>query len=811
MSDIFEAAFGAAKASIQKSAEVPLGDFPAQATIAQATTINAGNAALAAIEDNRAVQEQYANNADTIRLATAEATSATAASAVEIAKKGIQAVQLGRDSLVQESVSAMQKQKELSAVQANKPNALLHPIDWVADTLHEKKLEGAIKDHSVAVQNYTRNINSVVQNTTVQVEELLEIDNLTKSSSLRLQAEQLNKGLAAQAINAQAETSKADKVKEINGDIFSEAQARAQWAINDMNAKTGAANAANSKRANELQAEDMQRKADAAKYREGAIKQAAMFWLTQQNNGKGLPATPANINMAMQHMAKLEALPNSEEFALYSKGGALSINSSDPKSATTVAVQGMTVGEVAKLGAYTNNSSLAAIGGNQVNQLTQQYEQELRNSSYEAATAGKTGDAKPARAMWDAGLNAQQRADFRVRARAMAENVVYNQSVGSYAKGRTEGKDIGQGAINLVAFKTAPSLMQVYGIDKKAASVLSDPKAQMFISHAGAGSTQDKKTAQLIAIMEVLEKNGIKNPANVAALIGKKTGEAMLDSDTETATLAGYGVVAEGSGTITYKGEKYRLGNPVDMDRMRQVATERLKPTIPAFLASKVGTVAGAVWDVGANKNPLMAPVRASGTAAAMVVTGLGTARDNEFYGRNDPLLPATPEQAALTASKYTPAGHAPQVSGGVPATALTEADKVYAEVGAKLDAADVRKYTLELQDSVAADVAYEQASQQIEQKNTRAYTDALFAEVRAAEAAKPKQLKNTDKAVDIVEEAIRDGSLPKKQALPAIKQKVQEAKKADKPEAASKWDKLLDMLKAPPPEKGSLTIDLSK
>lgn len=504
-------------------------------------------------------------------------------------------------------------------------------------------------------------------------------------------------------------------------------------------------------------------------------------------------------------MTKLEALPNSEEFALYSKGGALAINSSDPKSATSVAVQGMTIGEVAKLGAYTKNSSLAAIGGNQVNQLTQQYEQELRNSSYKATLPAGAEVTQADFDLWQKSLNAKQNSDFRARARAMAENVVYNQSVGSYAKGRTEGKDIGQGAINLVAFKTAPSLMQVYGIDKKAASVLSDPKAQMFISHAGAGSTQDKKTAQLIAIMEVLEKNGIKNPANVAALIGKKTGEAMLDSDTETATLAGYGVVAEGSGTITYKGEKYRLGNPVDMDRMRQVATGRLKPSALGITAAAVNALAPSqsAADIEAAKNLVKFPRGIS--------------------------LQATPEQAALTASKYTPAGHAPQVSGGVPATALTEADKVYAEVGAKLD---------------AADVAYEQASQQIEQKNTRAYTDALFAEVRAAEAAKPPkqagltvdllldvislpehtapelsnafatsptQLKNTDKAVDIVEEAIRDGSLPKKQAVPAIKQKVQEAKKADKPEAASKWDKLLDMLKAPPPEKGSLSIDLSK
>ena len=48
----------------------------------------------------------------------------------------------------------------------------------------------------------------------------------------------------------------------------------------------------------------------------------------------------------------------------------------------------------------------------------------------------------------------------------------------------------------------------------------------------------------------------------------------------------------------------------------------------------------------------------------------------------------STVEQAALTASKYTPAGHAPQVSGGVPATALTESELLFQRAEAERRAA---------------------------------------------------------------------------------------------------------------------------
>lgn len=856
--EAFDASFNAGKNSVQASASVPISQFQPQATIAQATKINAFNALEAAITNNTQVQKQRADNADTISLAAAEASNKTALEVAEIAKQGIQAVEVGRQGLVQESLSAINAQKELSAIQANKQNPILHPIRWVADTLQSNKLEDAIQTHSQAVQVYNRNINNVVQNTTVQVEEMLSIQNLVNSNALRLQAAELDMGLDAQQAVAAGQKEKAVALDAVGGDIFAIAKANAEWAQAEQRNMLSAEQNKIGKRANELQAEKMQREADAAKYREGAIKQAANFYLL----AKGLPPSEANRNMAMSMMTDMQA-KGDPTFVAWSKAGAHAINSGDSKSAYTAVVQGSTVGEIAQLGALTGNAELAAIGGNQVNQLTLQNEQRLKDASYEAATAGKTGDAKPARAMWEAGLSPQQRKDFRARAIEMAKNVVYNQSARGYMNGKAAGADIGQAAINLAAFKSPLTLVNTYGISKQAATVLADPKVQMFLAHAGAGSTQDKKTAQFVAMFEVLEKNKVANPAGVVALIGKKTGEAALDSDLEAKTLGQYGVVSDGSGVVTYKDKQYRLGNPVDMEKMRIAATKKddsFYNTASSFLSDVAE---------GSGFNSFLAD----------------KAQKQEALKKSQ-AAKATVEQSVMTASQYTPAGFAPPVAGGVPATAQTEAEKAYAQVAAQVEQKETRQYTNQILSDAQAEVAYEQSAQQIEQKNTRAYTDKLAKDtaaeaaysivsgqidaknaranskqlaseveadaaysiaesqikrgyekgnvagiqqklplevVRLLEASSPElssavatpvlELKATTKAVKTVEAAIKDGSLPKKQAVPIIKAKVQQAKKADEPEAASKWDALLDLVTPAPQKKleGSLSLDLSK
>lgn len=839
--EAFDASFNAGKGSVQASAAVPIGQLPPQATFAQATAINSFNALEAAITNNTNVQEQKAKNADTIALATAEASNKTALEVAQIAQQGIQAVQIGRDGLVQESLAAINAQKELSTIQANKPNALAHPIRWVADTLHANKLEDTIQTHAQAVQVYNRNINNVVQNTTVQVEEMLSIQNLVNSNGLRKMAVELNQGLDAQQAVASGQKEKALALEGTGKDIFAIAKAHAEWAQADYRNQLAAEQNKIGKRANELQAEKMQREADAAKYREGAIKQAANFYLL----AKGLPATEANRNMAMSMMTDMQA-KGDPTFVAWSKAGAHAINSGDSKSAYTAVVQGSTVGEIAQLGALTGNADLAAIGGNRVNQLTLENEQKLKDASYEAATAGKTGDAKPARAMWEAGLNPQQRKDFRERAIAMAKNVVYNQSARDYMNGKAAGKDIGQGAFSLAAFKSPQTLVQVYGISKQAATVLADPKVQMFLAHAGAGSTQDKKTAQIVAMFEVLEKNKVANPAGVVALIGKKTGEAALDSDLEAKTLGQYGIVSDGSGVVTYKNKQYRLGNPVDMDKMRIAATKK-DDSFLGTASDFLGTVAE-----GSGFNNFLAD-KAQKQAAL-----------KKSQAAKDAV-----EQSVMTASQYTPAGFAPAVqpvAGGIPATAQTEAEKVYDALSVQLDQKNLRAETKQLADSVEADASYSVAAGQIEQKNTRAFTDKLakdtaaeaaysivsgqidaknaransekianeveadaayatvaaqldqkaaraytnklFEEIRAADTSSSK---DTTQAVKKMEAAIKDGNVTGKQAVPVVKKKVQEAKKAGNEKAESRWDELLDALQAPPPDKDALTLDLSK
>lgn len=790
--EAFDASFNAGKNSVQASAAVPISQFQPQATIAQATKINAFNALEASITNNTNVQKQRADNADTISLAAAEASNKTALEVAEIVKQGIQAMEVGRQGLVQESLAAINAQKELSAIQANKPNAILHPIRWVADTLQSNKLEDAIQTHSQAVQVYNRNINNVVQNTTVQVEEMLSIQNLVNSNGLRLQAAELNKGLDAQQAVATGQKEKAVALDAVGGDIFALAKANAEWAQADYRNQLAAEQNRIAGHANELQADDLQMKRDEAKHREGAIKQAAQFYLTQQNDGKGLPPTVANMNMAIERMSSLQKV-GSPEFALWSKGGAFAINITDSKAAIQAAVQGMTVGEIVHLGNITKNADLASIGGNQVNQLTQENEAALRKSSYMATLPEGKEFTQAGFDVWAGSLKAPQNAAFKDRARAMAENVVYNQSAPAFLNGRAARKDIGQGAFSLAAFKSPQTLVQVYGIDPKAAKVLSDPKVQMFLSHAGAGSTQDKKTAQIVAMFEVLEKNKIANPAGVVALIGKKTGEAALDSDLEAKILGQYGVVSDGSGFVTYKGKQYRLGNPVDMDKMRIEATKKEGQGAFGIVGAAVGYLlpSQSAADVEAAKN--------------LVKFDRGVS------------LQATPEQSVMTASQYTPAGFAPPVAGGVPATALTEADKLfqraeaekaYAQVEQQIEQKQTREYTNQLMDSVAADAAYSIASRQIDAKNAREYTNQLFAEIRAADTSSSK---DTTEVVKKVEAAIKDGNVTGKQAVPVVKKKVQEAKKAEDAKAVSMWDSLLDKLFAPPPDKDALTLDLRK
>lgn len=692
MSDIFEKTFGAVENNLKVAVETPISATGAQATITQGGLYNANNAAMQAIKDAGVVQQKAAANADIIQLQAAEAQQATATAVTDISLQGVQAVTIGRDALKQESLDAINKQKELSKIQAEKPNGFLHPVRWVADTLHANKLEDQIQGHAEAVQVYNRNINNVVASTNIQVEELLEQQNLTNSAALRLKAAQLNQGLAAEQVAADTQTKLAAQGTGAVKDAWTLAKGYADWAQAEQRIQTDIEQARNASETNRLRQLELERDIAKTANLDGAIKQAARAYRISQ----GMPDTQANIDMSITTMRDMQS-QHDPRFPLWSKVGALGINSSDVKSLNTAVVQKLTVGEARKFGVLTNNASLVALGGNQINQLTQQNEQQLLKASYEAAMEGKTGDAKMPQAAWEAALNAKQRDFFKQRAIAMATNVVENQSTQAYLNKRTEGKDVGQDPISLTVFKSASSLSANFGLDKKTAAILADPKVQVFLANKTASAQTDKKTAQLAAIVEVLEKNKVANPYGVAAKIGGKIGKTKLDTDLETQTLGEFGLVSSGAGVVNFKGKSYKLDSAVDLQRMVQEMNNKVIPSVPAFVGGKIGDMAGAVWNVGANVNPIMAPVRASGETAAAIVTGLQFERDKEYglVTGNNPAIPLLfgtgvpdPKQAALEASQFTPAGHAPQVSGGVPATALSEADKLFQRAEAERKAA---------------------------------------------------------------------------------------------------------------------------
>lgn len=712
MSDVFERAFGATKGAIDQSAAVPLDQFPAQAKIAQAGTINAGNSVMAAIEDDAAVQRKAAYIADTVALEAARANQATTADVTQILLSGMDAVKTGREQLVSESLAAIEKQKQLSQLQQNKPNPLLHPIQWVTDSLHENKLEGQIQDHSRAVRVVNANVTNVVNATAISANDLLGVQNLATSAAMRTRAAELQQGLEAERATANANFQKAGVAGKVVQDMYGQAKDLASFQQQQTRLDIDQTNAVTARKAAKTQAERLAMELQEKQDFDDSITSAARYDLNLRN----IPTTPDNLKAAKFDMIKrYEA--NDPVVKLYMRGGAVAKNSTGRTAALTASASGLTLGELAQLGTATGDKTLSKLGQDQFYERTNQYLEQIKLTAFNAQPKGKDGQPVQGRQFWEQGLSAADQKAYRAQAEAMARNEVYNQSPMSFLGKKTSNRDVGQNPLNLAAFKTPAMLQQTYKISPEAAKVLSNPQAQLRIHTAGANSSSDRFTSQLVQMMKELDAAKIKNSSGIVAQISGISGKSAIDEDEETKTLGGMGIVSSGSGIITYKGQPYKLDSAEDLLRMRQVHDKKVVPSVPAFLAGKAGDLVGTAWNVGANENPLFAPVHAGGAAAAAIVTGLEFKRDKEYglasgsnpalpllietnernnYGRGsggfDTVSPVTPEQAAVAASQFTPVGHAPQVAGGIPATELSEAEKVHLQAEMARQLADQRE-----------------------------------------------------------------------------------------------------------------------
>lgn len=848
MSDAFDAAFGAAVKSTDVQESIPAVELGAQSEVYQASSINLRNSALAAIKDNAAVQTQYADNADIIAIETAKRNNTTAINVAAMAEQSIAAVKSGREGLQSESLKAIEEQKQLSQLQADKPNAFAHPLRWMADTLHESKLEDSIQQRAEAVQTYSTNINNVVTSASVQMNEVLAMQNLTNTSAMQLRAAELNKGLGAAGVVANSETQLVEANRLSSNEIYNASKTAADWEANRKLREQQAEQLRLQGKMYELDRQKRQDALDEAKLGKQAEENAAHFYRLANN----LPNTPDVIASSIVTMRDMRIKDN-DSFQAWNAAGGNTATISGREAALSAVAQTGTVSQLRALGSKVGDTGWANLGADQINKEAAGYLQTLKTNSFNAAKAAKPNLIQ---AEWEASLSPAQRTQLSNQSLKLAQDSVGSKGAASYIASKVQAGTASQAGVSLAGFNNVQSLQQLYKLTPVAAKALAAPEARIALKALGTVGAADITTNQAVKMMEILTAAKVPNAvAEVAKILQKEGDSSFLNNDPEAKLLIKYGVVPPSSHNLVYKGQPYSVDSPEQLYRMYQVAKGLVKPTVMQYVGNQLAGVASEGWRIGATENPVFGGVRTSAELVGAGVTALSNARDREWMGVKSPthtggvafeLLKATlpdrrvnpdgsydsnlvadyiasillnqrvgksnypPTEAAQAASKFTPAGQAP-VAGGLPSTAtLTEADRAYSSTAPKLGAQDARRYTLQNQADTEAAVAYDQASASIEDKNARAYTDKLFAEVSAAGVS--SHADNT-KALKAMQAAIQDGTVTPAQAKPIIKAKVQEAKDADKPKAASAWDSLLDFITPAPQQtpEGGLRLDLSK
>lgn len=755
MSDAFDAAFGAAVKSTDVQESIPAVELGAQSEVLQASSINLRNAALNAIKDNATVQKQYADNADLVAIETAKRNNTTAINVAAMAEQSIAAVKSGREGLQSESLKAIEEQKQLSQLQADKPNAFAHPLRWMADTLHESKLEDSIQQHAEAVQVYSTNINNVVTSTTVQMNEVLAMQNLTNTSAMQLRAAEINQGLGAAGVVAASETDSVAAVRLSSNEIANASKTAADWEANRQLRAQQAEQLRLQGKQIELDNKLRQDKLDEAKFGKMAEENAAHFYRLANHMGN----TPAEVSASQILMRDMRTTDNAS-FQAWNAAGGNTSTVAGRDAALSAAAQTLTVNQLRLLGTKVGDTGWANLGADQINKEAAGYVQALKTNSFNAAKAAKPNLIQ---AEWEASLSAAQRTQFSNQALKLAQDSVGSKGASSYIASKVQAGTASQAGVSLAGFNNVQSLQQLYKLTPAAAKALAAPEARIALKALGTVGTADITTNQAVKMMEILTAAKVPNAvAEVGKILQKEGDSSFLYTDPEAKLLIKYGVVPPSSHNLVYKGQPYSVDSPEQLYRMYQVAKGIVKPTVMQYVGGKVGDVAREGWRIGATENPVFGGVRTSAELVGAGVTALSNARDREWMGVK------SPTEAAQAASKFTPAGQAP-VAGGLPSTAtLTEADRAYSSIAPKLDAQDVRRYTLQnqadteaavaydqasasidaknartytnqLMDSVAADAAYSIASGQIDAKNARAYTDKLFEDIMAADKAKNK------------------------------------------------------------------------
>lgn len=656
MSKQFDDAFAAAIGSTNVQENIHATQIVAQSEVAQASAINIRNADLAALDMKNAVATKYADNVDTITFATAQANNAAAIDVADMAAKSIQAAKFGRDLLASESTAAIQTQAELSKLQANKPSPFTSPLRWVADSLHEQKLEGQLEEHGKAVQVASTHVNNLVTSAQVQMSEVLAMSNLTTSNAMRLRSAELNKGLAAQEIDANTAGAKVGVVRQAASDINALSKQAADWMAGEASRELERQRLQQSGDNLAFQRQLRKDALEKEQYQKLAIENAARFY----RKSKGQQETSANIAASITAVTDMQK-QEPAVFDAFNSAGATTVNTGGQKETMAAAVQTLSVNQIRALGGKFGDPELQNLGSEEIASRAAVYEARLLQSAYDALPAANK--SKTGFKAWSMSLLPAQQNAYRAQATKLASDEVGSSGAARYAKDKTKGFKVGTAGLTLAGTSDPVALTSAYGISKEAAVVFAKPENRILLTAAAKEGGERSGTAKQVSTMlTLLRAAGVSNAEGQVAKITSKEAGAAIDKDPEVKRLLEHGVTVPVSANITFGGKSYDLSNPEDLYRLDQAVTGAYKPSSGALVSQAVGVLSPpSAVDIKAAKNLTKQPkdtgIFLGGTPEGEAAAALYRATLAKEMAKAT--LPS-PTEAAQSASVYKPQGFEP-------------------------------------------------------------------------------------------------------------------------------------------------------
>jgi len=556
--------------------------FPAAAA-AGATTVNTATQAAAAAQfaagqATGILQDKL----DSVRLAADQRQTETAQAVVQVTGAASAALNQGRDLLMAETVRANQTLAKAQQLEDTAPSFLESPIGYIANRWKAARAKDEYNVHATIAQQAAANINTIVQTTGAQVQELIQTRSLVDAAANKAATDAAFVGYSGTQARLQGASDAASKVLTGSNQIYEEAHAAAEYALKL---------AENRQRGEELKLRQRDVAQEAA-----AVNLAVDFMLKKA----GLPRTADNLT-AFRTKAEGYMKADPKTFAALTMAGAQSVNATDGQAATTHYLNSgvVTVEDAQRLGAATGDDGLTNIGRVAQQRRATEYSDQLKQSAYITYKQNLgQGEAAIPYSIWVGTMSKPELKQIELQAQTLAAGDVGNTSLARYADSVAATAPISSSRLNMTKLGVPEaSLHYGFAAGSPEAKAVNDPQLRMLLTSEGTrGGASNGTWFQIPALYEAFLKAGSVNPAKATARILADEGlAAVRDSNPELKALTDAGLSLNQPAMLSVDGINVPVGDPVALQSlMTELRAKRDKKPWNQIVADWARRLSGA-------------------------------------------------------------------------------------------------------------------------------------------------------------------------------------------------------------------------